>query len=92
MSYLFTVKDRKDGDTFDILTAKIIFDIGLSLGGLDGALFDFDIVGLDAGNQALRLRMVPIPATVWLFMSALFGIWRIGNRKSRQENISLVRA
>jgi hypothetical protein len=67
-------------DFFDVLTAKTINVNGLSLGGVDGGLFDFDIVGLDTGNQALRLHLasIPLPASIWLFMSALFGVWRIG--------------
>jgi hypothetical protein len=87
-----------DGDFFDILTAKTIVDGGLSLSGVSGELFDFNIVDLDDGNQALRLSLsgsasgiditppssspVPIPAAFWLFFSGLLGVWRIGNRQS----------
>ena len=91
-----------NSDFFDILTAKTITDNGLTLGGLDGDKFDFSIVNLAAGNQALRLHLasastglslsaaadvstsaVPLPGTIWLFISALLGIWRIGYRPSR---------
>ena len=89
-----------DGDFFDILTAKTIVDSGLSLSGFSGELFDFAIVDLDSGNQALRLSFspssafeplspaspaspVPIPATAWLFLSGLIGVWRSGIRQSK---------
>ena len=84
-----------EGDFFDILTAKTITDSGLSLSGLSGELFDFDIVDLDTGNQALRIIFasatapispaspVPIPASFWLFFSALVGVWRFGKRQSQ---------
>jgi hypothetical protein len=91
-----------NSDFFDILTAKTITDNGLTLGGIDGDKFDFDIVNLAAGNQALRLHLasastglslsaaadvstsaVPLPGSIWLFMSALFGIWRIKFRHSK---------
>ncbi len=92
-----------DGDFFDILTAKTIVDSGLSLSGFSGELFDFAIVDLDTGNQALRLSFspssafepvspaspaspaspVPIPATAWLFLSGLIGVWRSGIRQSK---------
>ena len=91
-----------NSDFFDILTAKTITDNGLTLGGLDGDKFDFSIVNLAAGNQALRLHLasastglslsaaadvstsaVPLPGSIWLFISALLGIWRIGFRPSR---------
>ena len=72
------------GETFDILTAnQIILQDGFSLGGQDAGSFEFNIVSLDTGKQTFQLRVVPIPATVWLFISGLFGIWRFGIRKSR---------
>ncbi|MEE9397489.1 MAG: hypothetical protein V3V31_10815 [Methylococcales bacterium] len=73
------------GDSFDILTAKTVVLNGLVLGGVDGDLFNFGVVNLDAGNQALRISVgaVPIPAAIWLFLSALLGIWRLGIRRSR---------
>ncbi|MEE9345953.1 MAG: hypothetical protein V3U88_10140 [Methylococcales bacterium] len=83
------------GTTFDILIAGAITGFqtveGFSLGGKDGSRFDFEIADLASGNQALRLTFaetvgvlapVPIPASIWLFMSALVGMWRFRFKKS----------
>ncbi len=51
-----------EGDVFDILTAKTIVDAGLTLGGLHGNLFQFEVVNLSTGNQALRLTFSPSAA------------------------------
>ena len=68
---------------------------GFALGGPDGDKFNATIVSLATGEQAIRLSflapiaadiaaaVVPIPATIWLFMSAL-GILGIGFRKKSQ--------
>jgi hypothetical protein len=76
------------GDSFDILTAETItgqFDI-LALVALgNGLAWDIDYL-IDAidSTDIVRLSVVeavPIPAAVWLFGSALFGLGAIARRK-----------
>lgn len=71
------------GGFFDLLEAEEIIDNGLVFGGPDGHLFKRSILELSEGRWAVRATFVPIPATFWLFMSALFGIWTIRIRASR---------
>lgn len=74
--------------SFDVLIAQSIGvedpDLGLlRLGGPDGGKFRFEIAPLGTNLNALRLiSVIPIPATVWLFGSALFGLAGIGTKRS----------
>lgn len=75
------------GMTFDLLTVTMgaiqLLD-GFGLGGPDGDKFIFEIAELLEGGQALRvIAAVPIPAAVWLFGTALFGLFGIGARRSK---------
>jgi hypothetical protein len=70
------------GDTFDVLISSNITNNGLSLSGPNGGQFEYSIVDLVNGNQALRLgSVIPLPASVWLFISAIIGFAGIGNRR-----------
>jgi hypothetical protein len=71
------------GDSFDLLVAGEIIDNDLVFGGPHGHLFKRSIIELPDERWAVRATFVPIPAAFWLFMSALFGIWRVGIRPSR---------
>jgi hypothetical protein len=62
-------------------TLTTVFDLDSTYGGeytiIIGAL------GGVAGNYKLTVQPVPIPAAVWLFGSALVGVFTIGRRNSK---------
>lgn len=71
------------GDSFDLLIAGEIIDNGFVFGGPHGDLFRRSIVELPDSRWAVRATFVPLPASVWLFISAFFGIWSV---KLRENN------
>ncbi len=71
------------GDFFDLIQAEQIIDNGFVFGGPHGHLFKRSIVELSEDRWAVRATFVPIPPAIWLFMSALLGIWGVRIRPSR---------
>ena len=79
------------GDSFDILSAETLvgeFDI-LSLAMLDGGLdWNIEYILSDIGTDYVRLVVssldvstVPVPASIWLFSTALIGFLGYGRRR-----------
>jgi len=85
------------GDFFDLLVADEIIaapltDLVFDFGGIAGLFWEMSVFTLEDSRQALRLSassmsVVPLPASVFLFGSALFGIFGF-SRWRRRDGIT----